>query len=204
MSELERILRKAGADLPVGPPESSGPQLTQAAAQAGVLDVAYAGVDTPFGRLLVAATPRGLVHVSFPELPGDAVLEHLAKRLSPRILEAPERLDEVRRELDEYFEGKRRRFDLPLDWSLTRGFRRSVLRATARIDYGQVRSYAEIADRAGSPRAVRAAGNALGSNPIPVVVPCHRVVRTGGALGGYGGGLERKEYLLRLEGVLPA
>jgi methylated-DNA-[protein]-cysteine S-methyltransferase len=202
MSELERFLRKAAADLPAGPPESSGPQLTQAAAQAGVLDVAYAGVDTPFGRLLVAATPRGLVHVSFPELPSDAVLEGLAERLSPRILEAPERLDEVRRELDEYFEGKRRRFNLPLDWSLTRGFRRSVLRATARIDYGQVRSYAEIAERAGSPRAVRAAGNALGSNPIPVVVPCHRVVRTGGALGGYGGGLERKEYLLRLEGAL--
>ena len=150
----------------------------------------------------MAGTPRGVVHVSFPELPSDSVLEVLATRLSPRILEAPERLDEVRRELDEYFEGKRRRFDLPVDWSLTHGFGRNVLRATARIDYGQVRSYADIAARAGSPRAVRAAGNALGSNPIPVVVPCHRVVRTGGALGGYGGGLERKEYLLRLEGAL--
>jgi methylated-DNA-[protein]-cysteine S-methyltransferase len=202
MNDLERSLQEAAGDLPTGPPESSGRRLAEAAADAGLLDVTYAEVDTPLGRLLVAATPRGLVHVSFPEVASDAVLERLSRRLSPRILEAPERLDEVRRELDEYFEGRRRRFELPLDWSLTRGFHRSVLHATARIDYGQVRSYAEVAARAGSPHAVRAAGNALGSNPIPVVVPCHRVVRTGGSLGGYGGGPERKEYLLRLEGAL--
>jgi methylated-DNA-[protein]-cysteine S-methyltransferase len=202
MNELERSLRDAAADLPDGPPEAASLALARAAADAGVLDVVYAGVDTPIGRLLVAATPRGLVHLSFPEAPRDAVLERLARRLSPRMLEAPERLDEVRRELDEYFEGRRRQFELPLDWSLTRGFHRSVLRTTARIDYGQVRSYADVAARAGSPRAVRAAGNALGANPIPVVVPCHRVLRTGGGLGGYGGGLERKEYLLRLEGAL--
>ena len=203
MNELERALRDAAADLPSGPSEGTRPGLAAAAAGAGVLDVAYAGVDTPIGRLLVAATPRGLAYVSFPEAPEDAVLEGLARRLSPRMLEAPQRLDEVRRELEEYFEGKRRRFEVPLDWSLTRGFHRSVLRTTARIDYGHVRSYAEVAARAGSPRAVRAAGNALGANPIPVIVPCHRVVRTGGGLGGYGGGVDRKEYLLRLEGALP-
>jgi methylated-DNA-[protein]-cysteine S-methyltransferase len=202
MNELERFLRHAAASLPTAPPELDDRQLARAAADAGVLDVAYTGVDTPIGRLLVAATPRGLVHVAFPETPTDTVLEDLAGRLSPRILEAPERLDEVRRELDQYFEGKRRRFELPLDWSLSHGFRRKVLRSIARIDYGQVRSYAELATSAGSPKAVRAAGSACGANPMPVVVPCHRVLRTGGGLGGYGGGLERKQYLLHLEGVL--
>jgi methylated-DNA-[protein]-cysteine S-methyltransferase len=202
MKDLERSLREAAAGLPAAPADPSGSGLANAAAEAGVLDVAYSPVDTPIGRLLVAGTPRGLVHVSFPETPDDVVLEDLASRLSPRILEAPGRLDEVRRELDEYFEGRRHRFELPLDWSLSRGFRRKVLRAIAGIDYGQVRSYTEMATRAGNPRAVRAAGSACGANPIPVVVPCHRVVRTGGGLGGYGGGLERKEYLLRLEGAL--
>ena len=130
------------------------------------------------------------------------MLEELARGVSPRVLEAPARLDEVRRELDEYFEGRRERFDLPLDWALTRGFGRKVLQATAKIGFGDVSTYKEMAERAGSPRAVRAAGNALGSNPMPVIVPCHRVLRTGGALGGYTGGLEKKEYLLTLEGVL--
>ena len=203
MDELERTLKDAAAKLPDAPTEPAGRRLATAAADARVLDVAYAQVDTPIGPLLVAKTPRGLVHVSFPEAPTDTVLEQLAARLSPRMLEAPERLDEVRRELDEYFEGRRRRFEVPLDWSLTRGFHRSVLRTTARIGYGRVSTYSEVAAGAGSPRAVRAAGNALGSNPIPVIVPCHRVVRTGGGLGGYGGGLHRKEYLLRLEGALP-
>jgi methylated-DNA-[protein]-cysteine S-methyltransferase len=128
------------------------------------------------------------------------VLDDLAARLSPRVLESPARLDAARRELDEYFDGKRQAFDLPLDWSLTRGFSGRVLRATARIGFGEISTYAEVASRAGSPRAVRAAGNALGSNPMPVVVPCHRVLRTGGALGGYTGGLERKQFLLGLEG----
>ena len=133
----------------------------------------------------------------------DEILEDLAARLSPRVLEAPARLDPVRRELDEYFEGRRTSFDVPIDWSLTRGFTREVLQATARIPYGEVGSYASVAGQAGSPRAVRAAGNALGANPMPVIVPCHRVLRTGGALGGYTGGIERKEFLLRLEGRLP-
>ena len=174
--------------------------LAERAAAEGLLDVAYASVDSPLGPLLVAATPRGLVRLAYT--PGDEVLEDLAARLSPRVLEAPERLDDARRELDEYFDGRRAEFDLPIDWSLTRGFAGKVLRQTARIGFGQTSTYAEVASRAGSPRAVRAAGNALGANPVPVVVPCHRVLRTGGALGGYTGGTERKQFLLRLEGVL--
>jgi methylated-DNA-[protein]-cysteine S-methyltransferase len=130
------------------------------------------------------------------------VLEDLARRVSPRVLEAPARLDDVRRELDEYFDGRRERFDTPIDWTHLAGFTREVLRATAKIGFGEVSTYAGVARAAGSPRAVRAAGNALGANPMPVIVPCHRVLRTGGALGGYTGGLERKEFLLRLEGML--
>jgi methylated-DNA-[protein]-cysteine S-methyltransferase len=195
-SAIEIALREAAAGLPSAPPVD----LTERAAAEGLLDVAYATVDSPLGRLLVAATPRGLVRLSYGA--EGEVLEDLAGRLSPRILEAPARLDEVRRELDEYFDGRRSEFDLPIDWSLTRGFTGKVLRATSRIEFGKTTTYAEVAGRAGSPRAVRAAGNALGANPIPVVVPCHRVLRTGGALGGYTGGVERKEFLLRLEGVL--
>jgi methylated-DNA-[protein]-cysteine S-methyltransferase len=203
MSELERALRDAARGLPAGPPAELEDRLAGRAAEQGLLDVAYSWAESPFGRLTVAATPRGLVRVAYPDAPPDAVLEELAQRLSPRVLEAPARLDEVRRELEEYFEGRRRGFELPIDWSLTRGFTRSVLRETAKIGYGNVRTYSEVAARAGSPRAVRAAGNALGANPMPVVVPCHRVLRTGGGLGGYTGGIERKRFLLRLEGMLP-
>ena len=202
MSDVESALRKSARELPEGPPPEVEAGLAKRAAEKGLLDVAYAWVDSPLGRLTVAATPRGLVRVAYPLVPADAVLEELARRISPRMLEAPARLDEVRRELEEYFDGRRRDFELPLDWSLTRGFTRSVLRETARIGYGKVRTYSDMAARAGSPRAVRAAGNALGANPIPVVVPCHRVLRTGGGLGGYGGGVERKRFLLRLEGAL--
>jgi methylated-DNA-[protein]-cysteine S-methyltransferase len=173
------------------------------ASEEGLIDVAYSNVDSPFGPLTVAATKRGLVRLAYPSASTDAVLSELAVRVSPRVLEAPERLDEVRRELEEYFAGGRRRFEFPLDWSLTDGFTRRVLQATSRIRYGDLRTYTQVAERAGSPRAVRAAGNALGSNPIPIVVPCHRVVRTGGGLGGYTGGVERKELLLKLEGALP-
>ena len=200
MNDIARALKDSA---PEDASAQLGAGLADRAAGAGVLDVAYATVDSPVGKLTVAATPRGLVRLSFPREPEDAVVENLAERLSPRVLEAPGRLDEIRRELDDYFEGRRREFALPIDWSLTSGFFRKVLRATARIGYGNVRTYSEVAKSAGSARAVRAAGNALGSNPIPVVVPCHRVVRTGGGLGGYGGGLEVKEYLLRLEGALP-
>ena len=168
----------------------------------GLLDVAYTEYDTPVGRLLLAATPRGLVRITFPVESPETVLEQLAATVSPRLLESPARLDEARRELDRYFEGRLQEFDLPLDWRLTRGFYRKVLRATARIPYGKTRSYSEMAKRAGNPRAVRATGTALGSNPLPIIVPCHRVLRSGGALGGYGGGLETKQKLLELEGAL--
>lgn len=178
--------------------------LIERAAAEGLLDIAYAPVDTPLGPLIAATTPRGLVRLAYERDSGglDAILDRLAARLSPRILEAPERLDTTRRELNEYFTGRRERFDLPIDWALVGPFGRRILCATATIPFGSTRTYAEIAGTAGSPRAHRAAGNALGANPIPIVVPCHRVVRTGGGLGGYTGGLQRKEELLRLEGVL--
>jgi methylated-DNA-[protein]-cysteine S-methyltransferase len=168
----------------------------------GLLDVAYTMADSPFGPMLLAATPRGLVKLSLPGYDPDETLEDLAARISPRVLEAPGRLDEARRELDLYFDGKLTEFDLPLDWQLSDGFRRRAQRAINRIPYGQTRSYTEIARSAGNERAVRAAGTACGSNPIPIVVPCHRVLRSGGALGGYGGGLPMKEGLLKLEGIL--
>jgi methylated-DNA-[protein]-cysteine S-methyltransferase len=198
---LEAALRGSATALPGAAPPELDRLLAERAAEEGLLDVAYATLDSPLGPLVVAATPRGLVRVAYSGFDSE-VLEDLAGKVSPRLLEAPARLDPVRRELDEYFEGRRTEFDLPIDWALTRGFTSRVLRATARIAFGSTSTYAEVASRAGSPRAVRAAGNALGSNPLPVVVPCHRVLRTGGALGGYTGGLERKEYLLRLEGVL--
>lgn len=176
--------------------------LTERAAAEGLLDVAYATVDSPFGPLLVATTPRGLVKVSFPTVyDTEETLEELAAKISPRVLEAPTQLDDVRRQLDRYFEGHLREFDLRLDWRLTDGFRKRAQQAIARIPYGKTRSYTEIARSAGNERAVRAAGTACGANPIPIVVPCHRVLRSGGALGGYGGGLPMKEGLLRMEGV---
>lgn len=178
--------------------------LARRASDDGLLDVAYGAHDSPLGRLTVMVTPRGLVRLSYPGEGVDAQLQELADRVSPRILEAPERTDAVRRQLDDYFEGRRTSFDVPIDWRLVRGFAGGVLRATARIPFGAVSTYREVAAEAGSPNAYRAAGNALGSNPVPIVVPCHRVLHAGGGLGGYTGGLERKRYLLRLEGVLQA
>jgi methylated-DNA-[protein]-cysteine S-methyltransferase len=165
----------------------------------GLVDVAVTTMDSPLGELLLMTTRRGLVRVAFESENRDQVLGEVATRLSPRILEAPRRLDSVRRELDRYFNGGLREFDLELDWSLVGPFARRVLRRTARIPYGSVASYGEVALGIGVPRGARAVGNALGSNPIPVVVPCHRVVRTGGAMGGYGGGPPRKRWLLDLE-----
>ena len=176
--------------------------LAEEAERAGLLDVAFATAPSPFGDLLVATTRRGLVRLAYPNEPVDEVLTELSGSVSPRVLEAPGRLDEVRRELEEYFEGERQRFDLRVDLSLTRGFTTRVLRAAARIPFGKVSTYREVAGRAGSPRGSRAAGNALGSNPIPIVVPCHRVLHTGGGLGGYTGGVERKRFLLSLEGAM--
>ena len=165
------------------------------------MDIGYGFADSPFGPLLVAVTPRGLIRLSYPDQDPDRELEQLAAQVSPRVLESPRATGEVRRELDEYFEGRRTRFEVAVDMAGIEGFRRRVLEATAGIPFGSLRTYREMAERAGSPRAVRAAGNALGSNPIPIVVPCHRVVRTGGGLGGYTGGLDRKRRLLRLEGA---
>jgi len=182
--------------------EASARRFAARAVDDGLVDIAYTTLDTPIGPFLAAATARGLVRLAFRTEDSGEVLDDLAHRLSPRVLEAPTRLDDVRRQLDEYFAGRRRDFDLTLDWSLTTGFRRRVLRTTARIPYGEVSTYGRVAARAGNGRAARAAGSALGSNPIPIVVPCHRVVRTGGNLGGYGGGLDVKEWLLRLEGAL--
>ncbi|HEY7255256.1 MAG TPA: methylated-DNA--[protein]-cysteine S-methyltransferase [Solirubrobacterales bacterium] len=176
-------------------------RLTERAADEGLLDVAYTTTDSPFGELLLAATPRGLVRIGLPEQEADDLLEDLAARISPRVLEAPAPLDEARRELDLYFDGRLTDFDLPLDWRLSRDFRRRVLRAINRIPYGQTRSYMQVAASAGNERAVRAAGSACGANPIPIVVPCHRVLRTGGGLGGYGGGVPMKRALLELEGA---
>jgi methylated-DNA-[protein]-cysteine S-methyltransferase len=196
-----KALRKAARQNSSGA-EALQRALIERAEREGLLDIAYTEHDTPVGRLLLAATPRGLVRVTFPVEAPETVLEQLAERVSPRILESPARLDEVRRELDRYFDGKLQDFDVPLDWQLSRGFYRKVLRATARIPYGKTRSYGQMAKSAGSPRAVRATGTALGSNPLPIIVPCHRVLRTGGALGGYGGGLPTKKALLELEGAL--
>jgi methylated-DNA-[protein]-cysteine S-methyltransferase len=185
------------------------PDVSLGAAAAGLLDVAYTVDDSPLGPLLLAATPRGLVLIAYlgggAAGPGDpdVVLEALAERISPRVLRAPAPLDPARRELDEYFSGSRQRFDLRLDWRLAHGFGRRVLRATARIPYGSVSSYKLVATQAGSPRAHRAAGTALGANPLPIVVPCHRVLHAGGGLGGYAGGIERKRMLLSIEGALP-
>jgi methylated-DNA-[protein]-cysteine S-methyltransferase len=153
-------------------------------------------------KLAERAAAEGLVRLWFGS-PPDSMLEQLAIRLSPRVMEAPAKLDQVRRQLDEYFEGTRTRFELPLDWSLSHGFGQKVLQATNRIPYGQVSTYGTVADKAGNKAASRAAGRALGTNPIAVVVPCHRVIGANGSLTGYGGGMAAKEFLLRLEGYLP-
>jgi methylated-DNA-[protein]-cysteine S-methyltransferase len=166
------------------------------------VDVGYRVVDGPVGPLLLAATPTGLVRVAFASEGEDAVLQELADRVSPRVLPLPGRLDETARELDEYFAGRRRRFDVALDWQLATGFRRDVLGHLAvDVEYGHTTSYAGLATLAGSPRAVRAVGTACATNPIPVVVPCHRVVRSDGSMGRYRGGEEAKHALLELEGV---
>jgi methylated-DNA-[protein]-cysteine S-methyltransferase len=165
---------------------------------AEVADVAVAPVDAPFGRVWVAVTARGLARVSYDAY--DDLLADLAARLSPRVLEAPSRADEVRRQLDAYFAGERAAFDLALDWSLVRTpFQRRVLEATAAVPYGASVTYTEVATSAGNPKAVRAAGSALGANPLCIVVPCHRVLRAGGGLGGYAGGLDAKRWLLARE-----
>jgi methylated-DNA-[protein]-cysteine S-methyltransferase len=174
-------------------------RLADGAAAQGILDVAYRTLDTPVGTLLLAATETGLIRVAYQAEGHEEVLAILAARISPRILHAPRRLDAAARELEEYFAGRRRGFDLPLDFSLSTGFRRLVLDHLSDIAYGHTASYAAVAAAAGNPRAVRAAATACATNPLPVVVPCHRVVRSDGSVGGYVGGPAAKQTLLRLE-----
>ncbi|HYI67781.1 MAG TPA: methylated-DNA--[protein]-cysteine S-methyltransferase [Candidatus Limnocylindrales bacterium] len=200
--ELERRLADGAVGVPPLDLARLRAALARRAAEDGLLDVAYATYDSPLGPLTVVVTPRGLVRLSYPGEGIEPQLQVIAERISPRILESPERTDPVRRQLDQYFDGARHAFDVPIDWRLVSGFAGGVLRATARIPFGSISSYREVAAEAGSPNAYRAAGNALGSNPIPIVVPCHRVLHAGGGLGGYTGGLDRKRYLLRLEGAL--
>jgi len=207
MSEkkLEKMLRQtpSGGDL-----DRAVQGVLARAERDGLIDVAYASVDSPFGRLLVARTDRGVVRLALPSHRGDQrtddeVLEDLARFVAPRVLESPARLDDERRELEDYFECKRDHFDVPVDWKLTpAGFRNRALHAVARIPYGETRTYGQIAKQAGNERAFRAAGTACGRNPIPLIVPCHRVVQSGGGIGNYGGGPEMKRALLDLEGVL--
>ena len=195
-------IRQAGTALPATPPALLD-ALAERAAREGLVDVSYSEMDSPLGRLVIAVTERGLVQLSYADR-YDAALQDLARRLGPRVLRRPGRTDDVRRQLDEYFAGRRRDFDTPLDWALVHGFGKRVLEATLAIPFGHVSTYQAVAAEAGNPRASRATGNALGANPIPIIIPCHRVLRTGGGFGGYTGGLHRKEHLLQLEGARPA
>ncbi len=189
--ELDTASRRAAAEIP------------ERARRAGIVDIGYATVDSPIGRLLIATTRSGLVRLAYPEEPAEHVLDELARMLSPRVLESPRMTERVRRQLDDYFEGHRRAFRTPVDWSLVSdGFFRRVLEHTARIPFGSVSTYGTVATLAGSPRAARAAGNALHDNPLPIVVPCHRVVPSSGGIGKYGGEEWRKAFLLRLEGAV--
>jgi methylated-DNA-[protein]-cysteine S-methyltransferase len=198
--DLRQRLGAAGG--PAGTAELVAAAMERAAGE-GLVEVAWAIHDAPIGALLVAVTESGLVRVGFEH--EDLVLDELAARVSPRVVALPARTDPVRRQLDDYFAGRRSDFDVPLDWRLARGFRRSVLeRLHAQVGFGQVVSYRELAVAAGSPGASRAVGTAMATNPIPIVVPCHRVLRTGGGLGGYGGGLDVKRWLLHHEGSLLA
>lgn len=202
MSDIDTRLAAALGPVPQVPVETLTAlhaRLATSAADQGVLDVAYRTIDSPVGPLLLAATARGVVRVAFAIEGHDAVLQRLADRLSPRVLEAPARLDDVARELDEYFAGRRRSFDLPLDLTLSSGFRRDVLQHLPDIAFGRTQTYTEVAAAVGNPRAVRAVGSACATNPLPVVVPCHRVLRSDGSLGGYLGGLDAKRTLLALE-----
>jgi methylated-DNA-[protein]-cysteine S-methyltransferase len=174
-------------------------RLGLAAEAEGLLDVAYTTIDSPVGTLLLAATPHGLVRVAYDVEGHDRVLDTLSHRISPRVLRAPRRLDAAARELDEYFGGRRRVFDLPLDLSMSAGFRQLVQRHLPEIGYGQTRTYGQVAALVGNPRAVRAVGTACATNPLPVVVPCHRVLPATGAVGRYVGGASAKQALLQLE-----
>ncbi len=174
-------------------------RLEESARADEILDVAYRVLDTAVGSLLLAATPRGLARVAFEMQGHDEALQDLATRVSPRVLHAPRRLDDVARELDEYLSGRRRSFDLPLDLSLSQGFRKQVQQRLSHIDYGSTRSYGQLAGEVGHPHAARAVGTACATNPLPLVLPCHRVLRSDGSVGQYAGGSDVKQALLTLE-----
>jgi methylated-DNA-[protein]-cysteine S-methyltransferase len=171
------------------------------AARVGLLDAAYDVIDSELGPLLAAVTDRGLVRISFDPDP-EHELDALARHAGPRVLRAPRALDEARRELDDYFDGRRTMFDLDLDLRGLPDFTLRVLRELAKVPYGRTATYRDLAQRAGNPRASRAVGMVMNRNPIPIVLPCHRIVGSSGDLVGYGGGLDRKERLLRLEGAM--
>jgi len=173
--------------------------LGERAWEAGVVDLGWGVLDTPVGPLGLVVSPEGLVQLTFSAVEG--ALETLSEKLSARIMRLPNSADPVSQQLMEYFAGERRAFDLAIDWRLVRGFRAEVLRELRSVPYGTTVSYQDLAIRVGNPRAVRAVGSAMAANPVPIVLPCHRVLRSGGGLGGYGGGLDAKRYLLRLEGV---
>jgi len=198
LRDLERALRR-GPTQGAGDDRRAASELAQRAVREGAADIAYAMIDSPLGALLLAGTRRGLVKLAYTPQGPDPVLQALARRVSPRLIEAPGSLDEPRRQLEQYFSGERHEFELALDRRLMSPFARRVLSVTAAIPYGSASTYLDVARRAGSPRGYRAAGNALGANPIPIVIPCHRVLHRTGGLGGYGGGLERKRWLLELE-----
>ncbi len=199
----EAAVERLAPPLPASAWEQARAEFGAHAGDAALIDVAVERHETPYGPMLVAATGDGLVRVALPAEDEDAVLDRLAARISPRVLIAPREVTtQARRELDEYFGGRREQFTIPLDWRLTAGFRREVLRATAAIPYGATASYAAMATAAGSPRAVRAAGTALATNPLPIVVPCHRVLRSDGVVGAYLGGSAMKTALLQSEGAL--
>ena len=183
-------------------PKALDRRFREAATEAGLVDVSFDVADTQIGPLLLAVTERGLCRISFDPEP-DRETETLARTFGVRVLRAPRELDSVRRELDEYFEGRRRDFDLPLDLRGREGFSRDILERLARVPYGEVTTYKSLAVEAGNPRAARAVGTIMNRNPIPIVLPCHRVVGSNGSLVGYGGGLERKRLLLDLEAGTP-
>ena len=185
-----------------GVPATLDARFRAAAAASGVLDVAYDVLDdTPVGSLLVGVSDRGLCRIHFDPEP-EVELEDLARRFGPRVLRSPRALDRVRRELDEYFTGRRHGFDLELDLRAAPEFHRRVLAELSRVEYGQTTTYGTLAAQVGAPKAARAVGTVMNRNPVPIVLPCHRVVGANGSLTGYGGGLDRKEWLLRLEGAL--
>ncbi|WP_018296445.1 methylated-DNA--[protein]-cysteine S-methyltransferase [Corynebacterium lubricantis] len=193
-AELDKLFPVNSEDL-----SSLEARLIQKAGEQDEIDVAYRVVDSPIGRLLVAGTDAGLVRVAFESEGFDSVVETLAKKISPRVLNAPARLDQAAREIEQYFAGERLSFEVPVDFRLSAGFRRDVQTYLPHIPYGQTETYKQVAEHVGNPKAVRAVGSACAKNPLPVVVPCHRVLRTDGGLGGYLGGTEAKKLLLDLE-----